>query len=152
MKHSSARNIIERCFGLLKLRWAILRSPSYYLVKTHSRIIIACCLLHNLIRRNMITNPLEHQLDVPTGINLNEVDAITQVETSDAWSEQMDTLARQMFDEWRSDHQRLFLYFILGIFVFQFGIEFYFNLAYVVYLEMIDFYFNLAYVVYFYQR
>ena len=101
MKHSTARNVIERCFGLLKLRWTILRSPSCYPVKTHSRIIIACCLLHNLIRRKMPTNPLEHQLDVPTGINLNEVDAITQVKTSDAWSEWRDTLARQMFDEWR---------------------------------------------------
>ena len=75
MKHSSARNVIERCFGLLKLRWAILRSPSYYPVKTHSRIIIACCLLHNLIRREMPTNPLEHQLEIHTAINLNEVDA-----------------------------------------------------------------------------
>ena len=34
MKHSIAQNVIERCFGLLKLRWGILRSPSYYLVKT----------------------------------------------------------------------------------------------------------------------
>ncbi|PPE01701.1 hypothetical protein GOBAR_DD01283 [Gossypium barbadense] len=30
MKHASARNIIERCFGLLKLRWGILRTPSFY--------------------------------------------------------------------------------------------------------------------------
>ncbi|PPD82103.1 hypothetical protein GOBAR_DD20962 [Gossypium barbadense] len=30
MKHASARNVIERCFGLLKLRWGILRSPSFY--------------------------------------------------------------------------------------------------------------------------
>ncbi|XP_047341264.1 protein ALP1-like [Impatiens glandulifera] len=30
MKHSSARNVIERCFGQLKARWAILRSPSFY--------------------------------------------------------------------------------------------------------------------------
>ncbi|KAH6766339.1 hypothetical protein C2S52_017322 [Perilla frutescens var. hirtella] len=29
MKHSSARNVIERLFGLIKNRWAILRSPSY---------------------------------------------------------------------------------------------------------------------------
>ena len=34
MKHSSARNVIERCFGLLKKRWAILRSPTFYDVKT----------------------------------------------------------------------------------------------------------------------
>ncbi|PPD85537.1 hypothetical protein GOBAR_DD17528 [Gossypium barbadense] len=30
MKHASTRNIIKRCFGLLKLRWGILRSPSFY--------------------------------------------------------------------------------------------------------------------------
>ncbi|MFQ6656913.1 hypothetical protein Gotur_026816, partial [Gossypium turneri] len=36
MKHASTRNVIERCFGLLKLRWGILRSPSFYL--THMSI------------------------------------------------------------------------------------------------------------------
>jgi hypothetical protein len=36
MKHSSARNIIERCLGLLKLRWTILRSPSFYPIKIHN--------------------------------------------------------------------------------------------------------------------
>ncbi|XP_052490834.1 protein ALP1-like [Gossypium raimondii] len=30
MKHASARNVIERCFGLLKLRWGILMSPLFY--------------------------------------------------------------------------------------------------------------------------
>ncbi|MFQ6667458.1 hypothetical protein Gotur_033475 [Gossypium turneri] len=49
MKHASARNVIERCFGLLKLRWGILRSRSFYPVRAHNRIIIACCLLHNFI-------------------------------------------------------------------------------------------------------
>ncbi|PPD83542.1 hypothetical protein GOBAR_DD19515 [Gossypium barbadense] len=33
MKHASARNVIERCFGLLKFRWGILRSPSFYPIK-----------------------------------------------------------------------------------------------------------------------
>ncbi|XP_059638952.1 uncharacterized protein LOC132281246 [Cornus florida] len=50
MKHSSARNVIDRCFGLLKMRWAIMRSPSFYSTTTQTRIILACCLLHNLIR------------------------------------------------------------------------------------------------------
>ncbi|KAK3198785.1 hypothetical protein Dsin_022200 [Dipteronia sinensis] len=36
MKHASARNVIERCFGLLKKRWAILQSPSFYPIKTQS--------------------------------------------------------------------------------------------------------------------
>ncbi|TQD80243.1 hypothetical protein C1H46_034196 [Malus baccata] len=33
MKDSQVRNVIERCFGFLKRRWAILRSPSYYPIK-----------------------------------------------------------------------------------------------------------------------
>ncbi|XP_062080062.1 uncharacterized protein LOC133784806 [Humulus lupulus] len=56
MKHSSARNVIERCFGAIKNRWAILRSPSFYPIKTQNRIILACCLLHNFIRREMPTH------------------------------------------------------------------------------------------------
>ncbi|XP_073120077.1 protein ANTAGONIST OF LIKE HETEROCHROMATIN PROTEIN 1-like [Henckelia pumila] len=32
-KHSHARNVIERAFGLLKRRWSILRSPSFYPLK-----------------------------------------------------------------------------------------------------------------------
>ena len=30
MRHAKARNIIERCFGRLRGRWGILRSPSYF--------------------------------------------------------------------------------------------------------------------------
>ncbi|KAL2240716.1 UNVERIFIED_CONTAM: hypothetical protein Sindi_0712800 [Sesamum indicum] len=30
LKHAPARNVIERTFGLLKMRWAILRSQSFY--------------------------------------------------------------------------------------------------------------------------
>ena len=33
MKHSSARNVIERTFGLLKICWSILRNLSYYSVE-----------------------------------------------------------------------------------------------------------------------
>ena len=63
MKHASARNIIERCFGLLKIRQAILRSPSFYPIKTQCRIITTCCLLHNLTRKEMSYNPIEAELD-----------------------------------------------------------------------------------------
>ncbi|MFQ6669566.1 hypothetical protein Gotur_034767 [Gossypium turneri] len=62
MKHASVRNVIKRCFGLLKLRWGILKSPSFYLVRVHNRIIIACCLLHNLIRTHMSIDPIEAEL------------------------------------------------------------------------------------------
>ncbi|KAF7815179.1 protein ALP1-like [Senna tora] len=63
MRHSAARNLIERCFEMLKNRWAILRSPLYYPVKTHNLIVIACCLLHNLIRRENARDPLHDEVE-----------------------------------------------------------------------------------------
>ena len=85
MKHSAARNVIERCFGQLKLRWAILRSPSFYPVRTHNRVIIACCLLHNLIKRENVVDPLDEELEsfeaVPSPADTN---LIMSIEPTDA--------------------------------------------------------------------
>ncbi|CAL5441922.1 unnamed protein product [Camellia sinensis] len=101
MKHSTARNIIERCFGLLKLRWAILRTYSYFPIKTQCRIITACCLLHNLIKREMPMDPLEVDLDDTLPNNQETRDEyIDTIEGSDQWSNWRDTLANQMYNEW----------------------------------------------------
>ncbi|XP_061369995.1 protein ALP1-like [Gastrolobium bilobum] len=103
MKHSSAKNVIERCFGLLKRRWAILRGKSFYPVKTQCRIIIACCLLHNHIRREMAVDPLEDDA-VETQVPHNEFAEnamITHVESSNVWTLRRDEMAHQMFNMWR---------------------------------------------------
>ncbi|XP_075490887.1 uncharacterized protein LOC142529279 [Primulina tabacum] len=55
-RHNKARNVIERAFGLLKKRRVILRSPSFYPLKTPKRIIMAWILLHNFIRAQMLDN------------------------------------------------------------------------------------------------
>ncbi|CAO2817625.1 unnamed protein product [Amaranthus hypochondriacus] len=105
MKHSAARNVIERCFGLLKMRWAILCNSSFYEAKTHANIISACYLLHNLIRREMKFDPLVPLLDTDYGRQLmnadDDGDNIDVVESSIAWTLWRDNLARQMFDNWR---------------------------------------------------
>ena len=62
-RHAQAPNVIERYFGVLKMRWAILRSPSFFSIHTQYRIITACSLLHNLIRREMSSDPLESEID-----------------------------------------------------------------------------------------
>ncbi|KAL7177683.1 hypothetical protein ACSBR2_030946 [Camellia fascicularis] len=49
-QHSSLCNVIERCFGILKARFPILRDIPLYSTKTQRYIPIACCTIHNWIR------------------------------------------------------------------------------------------------------
>ena len=68
-RHASLRNVIERCFGVLKARFPILRRmPHGFSLKTQKYVPIACCTLHNFIReydQNDITfqNYYEHSSD-----------------------------------------------------------------------------------------
>ncbi|XP_074557060.1 protein ANTAGONIST OF LIKE HETEROCHROMATIN PROTEIN 1-like [Curcuma longa] len=78
MKHSAARNVIERCFGLLKMRWAILRSLAYYPIHTQNRIILACCLLQNFLRREMSGDLAERRLERRLDNQQDEVDKISE--------------------------------------------------------------------------
>ena len=55
MIHSSARNVVERAFGMLKTRWAILRGHQ----DTMSDYIGVLPSSH-LIRKEMPIDPLEH--------------------------------------------------------------------------------------------
>ncbi|KAL0545196.1 hypothetical protein IC582_020344 [Cucumis melo] len=55
MKHSLTRNVIERAFSVLKGCWVILHGKSYYPLQVLCRTILAYCLLHNLINKE-ITN------------------------------------------------------------------------------------------------
>ncbi|XP_028102674.1 uncharacterized protein LOC114301915 [Camellia sinensis] len=105
MRHSSARNVIKRCFGLLKMRRAILRTYSYFPIKTQFRIITACFLLHNLIQREML---MDLDDDENEEMNLPPLDTelgdemIDIIEAPDQWSEWRTALATQMFNEWQA--------------------------------------------------
>lgn len=104
MKHASARNVIERCFGLLKMRWDIIRNSNFYPIKLQGRIIMACCLLHNHIRANMPVDPIEIQMDAGSQneeetIQL-EGEPITSVEPTLEWTNWRHNLANQMFKQW----------------------------------------------------
>jgi len=55
--HSSLRNVIERSFGVLKMKWRILKNLSSYPVNKQSKIIVACMALHNFIRECDLEDP-----------------------------------------------------------------------------------------------
>ncbi|XLS74164.1 hypothetical protein HN51_031029 [Arachis hypogaea] len=50
-RHSSSRNVIERCFGVLKKRFPVIAGDTkpYYLFETMRDIFLACCILHNFL-------------------------------------------------------------------------------------------------------
>lgn len=47
-KHSATRVYIEQCFGLLKGRFRILKHVNIYNTEFIPKLIIACCVLHNI--------------------------------------------------------------------------------------------------------
>ncbi|XP_021749185.1 protein ALP1-like [Chenopodium quinoa] len=61
--HSSLRSCIERCFGVLKQRWKILRSMPQFSIETQIRIVVATFALHNYIRINSPEDPLFRVLE-----------------------------------------------------------------------------------------
>ncbi|KAL0430454.1 UNVERIFIED_CONTAM: hypothetical protein Sradi_0671400 [Sesamum radiatum] len=101
LRHAAARNVIERSFGLLKTRWGILRSPSYYSIDVQSCIVVACCLLHNYVRMEMPDDPLESEvLEEPNNGNGPNIDFVSSIETTTAWTAWHENLAANMYAEW----------------------------------------------------
>ena len=72
LRHSSARNVIERTFGVLKRRFRILVLPPEYSMKIKALIPPALCAIHNFIRRydpNEIESLVVPEVDVPMDID-----------------------------------------------------------------------------------
>ncbi|XP_062103527.1 uncharacterized protein LOC133814604 [Humulus lupulus] len=63
-RHSSLRNVIERCFRLLKARFPILKSMPPYLLGKKRRIPISCCTIHNWIKMHSINDRMFEQYSV----------------------------------------------------------------------------------------
>jgi hypothetical protein len=58
-RHSSLRTVVERAFAVLKNRFPNLDKMPPYRLRYQHLFVIACCTLHNFIRKyNGMTNPL----------------------------------------------------------------------------------------------
>ncbi|CAI0433703.1 unnamed protein product, partial [Linum tenue] len=72
--HSSLRNVIERCFGVLKARFPILKHMPPFALKKQAHIVLACCVIHNFIRIHSGDDTLfEGAQNYCTGENANGV-------------------------------------------------------------------------------
>ncbi|PIA42475.1 hypothetical protein AQUCO_02000133v1 [Aquilegia coerulea] len=62
-RHSLLRNSIERAFGVLKKRWPMLSTQSFYPYKIQVKIVLACFILHNHIRGVEPYDPILDEVD-----------------------------------------------------------------------------------------
>lgn len=103
MKHTRARNVIERAFAVFKMRWGILRSCSFYPIQVQIGLIIACFLLHNFIRGEMAIDPIEELIDGQAACAMDNEDAedvveyVDSVEATTGWNRIRDDLATSMW-------------------------------------------------------
>lgn len=98
-RHSQARNVIERAFGLLKKKMGHTSKSVVLSTETQNRIIMACMLLHNFIRYEMTDDPIEEVNDevVSPAHEIEEV-SISNVDTSDDWDTWRENLALSMWN------------------------------------------------------
>ncbi|XP_047937792.1 protein ANTAGONIST OF LIKE HETEROCHROMATIN PROTEIN 1-like [Salvia hispanica] len=105
LKHTKARNVIERSFAVLKMWWGILRSPSFYPIEVQTGLIIACFLLHNFIRTQMEVDPYEeligsqHEDGYGSENDDPVVPTITTVSPTPEWTKKRDDLAAAMWGQ-----------------------------------------------------
>nr|XP_027090520.1 putative nuclease HARBI1 [Coffea arabica] len=109
-RHSALRNVIERSFGVLKRRFAILRGAvPNYMMTTQINVVIACCAVHNFIRDQQpndmyFANPDEGD---PTSHGAippyPEIQSLhSPPEVVEQWTAMRDTMATHMFNTYRN--------------------------------------------------
>ncbi|XP_066320365.1 uncharacterized protein [Miscanthus floridulus] len=96
--HSCLRNVIERSFGVLKMKWHILHQIPSYAPHKQSQIIVACCALHNFIRISGIEDRHFARCDrddnyVPRQASDNQPDPEEVEDESDLMNEFCDSIA-----------------------------------------------------------
>ncbi|PLW28968.1 hypothetical protein PCANC_23315 [Puccinia coronata f. sp. avenae] len=112
LRHSSARNMIERIFGVIKTRFQVIATGCKYNIAIQVKVIIVMTFLHNFIR---VTNPADNCLNMDGLDGSNSLDnqqpetldygflhnsGITQAESSRA-SIKRDKIAMNMWTNYQ---------------------------------------------------
>ena len=111
MRHASARNCVERIFGVVKKKFRLLSAGASYSIENQAKMVLAICALHNFIRVHdaddedaASTEPdFEERFQYPTPANLQLYmgsGSITRTENERA-SERRDRIARAMWENYQ---------------------------------------------------
>ncbi|XP_059655698.1 uncharacterized protein LOC132302780 isoform X1 [Cornus florida] len=99
-RYSSLRNIIERYFGMLKMRFPILKQMPPYRFEAQVAIVLACCTLHNFIRKETHVDPIFNDATMEAMIDeiFEDDDVDVQPNASHSRSRPMDIICDYIND------------------------------------------------------
>ena len=113
-RHSALRNVIERSFGVLKRRFAILRGAvPNYMMTTQINVVIACCAVHNFIRDQQPNDMYFANPDEGDPTSHGAIPPYPEIqplhsppEVVEQWTAMKDTMATHMFNAYRNTRHR----------------------------------------------
>jgi hypothetical protein len=105
LRHASLRNVVERIFGVLKRKYQILRRAAEYSIETQTRIILACCALHNFVRSIEGENA-DVLLNTEVQELVEDIQPVVKYPTGTVGSKKMDAfrdeIAKKMWEDYQS--------------------------------------------------
>ncbi|XP_057760838.1 uncharacterized protein LOC130981251 [Arachis stenosperma] len=106
LRHALLRNVIERSFGVLKKRFAIITSGTepHYDFETMAEIVLACCVLHNFLMGVDLDPHLIAQVDRELQRNNPEEDEVVRHEQDEDYRRGAilrDEIAAQIWADYR---------------------------------------------------
>jgi hypothetical protein len=106
-RHAQLHSVIERTFGIIKNRFAILKGCMPFPYITQAKIVVACFMLHNFIRQEKSDDMIEDLVDVTRILNQSSEHEIgAQQQAIEDFREESTQMRKTIADNMRANIMR----------------------------------------------